>query len=197
MKPIPATNRLVPLLKAPATPEPRAFKFLLVYEDAETGCRATQIMNQLVEHNDGGSAPVLFRFESLRLKEIWDLAAQESRQVDVLIVSARDGGSIPTEVKSWITYWLGLKGGSPHLIVASFDSAAFQSTEAAATFFFLRSLAAWAEVELNILFGAGQPSELPTLLQVGGLASAPKQPGPAAQWRSHGERAGRHRGLNE
>src|SRR5947209_3790668 len=95
-----STARLA--LKPCAAEEEKALKFLLVYEDSGTGVRAREVMNQLVQgvHDEANSKPVMFRFELLRMKEIWELAANESQTVDVLVIAAHDGGSVPVEVKS-------------------------------------------------------------------------------------------------
>lgn len=160
-----STAHLAAAFFGPATDragELAAAKYLLVYEDSQTGLRARQLMSQIVEGSDGGmnTKPVLFRFELLRLREIWELAAQESQTVDVLVLSAHAGGSVPTEVKSWVTYWLGLKGGHPRKIIVSFDGASSQTSDDELTLAFFGSLAAWADVELTILYGEGPQTEL-------------------------------------
>lgn len=160
-----STTHLAAASFVPATDragEPAALKFLLVYEDSQTGLRARQLMSQLVKGRDGGmnSKPVLFRFDLLRMREIWELAAQESQTVDVLVLSAHAAGSVPTEVKSWVTYWLGLKGGHPYKVIVSFDAASQQTSDDELTVGFFGSLTAWADVELVILYGEGPLAEL-------------------------------------
>ena len=159
-----------------------ALKYLLVYEDSRTGLRARQIMNQLGE-GGGGMVykPVLFRFELLQRREIWELAAQESQTVDVLVLCAHEGGGVPMEVKSWVTYWLGLKGGRPRKVVVSFDAAVQPVSGAEQTLFFFRSLAAWADMELTVLFGEGPHAALNQALS-GVSARAEKEPAPLARF---------------
>ena len=177
-----------------------ALKFLLVYEDSETGLRAKKIMNRLVAPRADGmdSKPVLFRFELLSMREIWELAATESQAVNMLVLSAHSSISVPTEVKSWITYWLGLKGGLPRQVIASFDAGAHPTTDGDLTLFFLRSLAAWAHVELTTLFGedplveSNQP--LNRLLP---LTNQDRSKGPSFLAQDRTAHARRRWGLNE
>ena len=82
------------------------FNILIAYEDFETGKRAKQTYDLLVENvgKDCGFTNQIWKFDVLSIPKLREVAGQDAKMSDIIIISSH-GRHLPLQVKAWIESW--------------------------------------------------------------------------------------------
>jgi hypothetical protein len=98
---------------------------LAAFEDSSTGTRVKDFCKSL--SRDLGSrcriTEHVWLFNTFRLRELQEIAAEEASASDLIVIAAHRAGSLPDEVTSWIDLWLRQEVKHPGVLVALLDSA--------------------------------------------------------------------------
>ena len=115
--------------------EAKRLALLATLEDSVTGMRVKEFCQGL-SSNLGQHCQVIehvWLFNTLRPRELQEIAAEEASAADLIIISVHQSESLPDEVKSWIDLWLGRKRARHAVLLALLDPAsegASRATEA-------------------------------------------------------------------
>src|SRR6476660_6639868 len=103
----PSANYYPPFGSAEKDAEP-IFNVVIAYEDFETGKQAKRTFDVLVEQldNDCRFTNQMWKFDVLNIPKLREMAAKDAAAADIVIVSCRARGELPSEVKAWIELWL-------------------------------------------------------------------------------------------
>jgi hypothetical protein len=96
---------------------------LATFEDSITGTRVKSF-RQGISRGLGTDCRIVERvwlFNTLRLQELREIAAEEASASDLIIIAAHQSESLPDEVKSWIDLWLRPKVRHPAVLLALLD----------------------------------------------------------------------------
>jgi hypothetical protein len=96
---------------------------LAAFEDSATGTRVKEFCQGL-SRDLGSDCRVIehvWLFNTLRLRELQEIAAEEASASDLVIISAHRAGSLPEEVKGWIDLWLRQRARHPAVLLALLD----------------------------------------------------------------------------
>ena len=69
---------------------------------------------QLIEH--------VWLFNTFRLRELQEIAAEEASASDLVIISTYRAGTLPDEVKGWIDLWLQQRASQPAILLTLLDT---------------------------------------------------------------------------
>jgi hypothetical protein len=96
---------------------------LAAFEDSATGTRVKEFCEGLSRDMGSGCRIVehVWVFNTFRLRELQEIAAEEASASDLIIISVHQAGSLPDEVKSWIDLWLRPGARHPAVLVALLD----------------------------------------------------------------------------
>ena len=97
---------------------------LAAFEDSVTGMRVKDFCHDL-SRNLGQQCEIVqhvWLFNTLRLRELQEIAAEEASACDLVIISVHQAEDLPDEVKSWIELWLKHKGGNHAVLLALLDA---------------------------------------------------------------------------
>ncbi len=140
-------------------------KCLVFCQDDCTGLRARTILRELVPGGSpAGFDPVEMRFNLMDSWGLWQMTLEENRHSAVVVISAHDAGSVPGEIISTLTYWVGLAEDRPQWVIVAFDSVAKPLAALDPNFEFLQTLAEKMQVEMRILHGEGPHAALAPLM---------------------------------
>jgi hypothetical protein len=98
---------------------------LAAFEDSVTGMRVKDFCQDL-SRNLGRQCQIIehvWLFNTLRLRELQEIAAEEASASDLVIISVREAEDLPDDVKSWIEQWLKHKGDNHAVLLALLDAA--------------------------------------------------------------------------
>jgi hypothetical protein len=97
--------------------------FLATFEDSITGTRVKEFRQgftrdlgtdcHIVEH--------VWLFNTLRLRELREIAAEEAAASDLIIISAHRTEALPDEVRGWIDLWVRPIAQHPAVLLALLD----------------------------------------------------------------------------
>ena len=97
---------------------------LAAFEDSTTGMRVKEFCQrlsrelgsdcQLIEH--------VWLFNTFRLRELQEIAAEEASASDLVIISTYRAGTLPDEVKGWIDLWLQQRASQPAILLTLLDT---------------------------------------------------------------------------
>ena len=100
-----------------------AFKILVLHEDTLTGVRATSVLERLTDQLEVVSAikSKVWKFDSLSHPELWEQAAVQAGEADMVVVSACGNHLLPPCVRSLIEDALSCRYGRKAAVVALLD----------------------------------------------------------------------------
>jgi hypothetical protein len=96
---------------------------LATFEDAAT-CTRVKEFCQSLSRDLGPDCEIIqhvWLFNTLRVPELQEIAAEEASVADLIIISVHPAQSLPDEVKSWIELWLRQKGTRRAVLLALLD----------------------------------------------------------------------------
>ncbi len=96
-----------------------AINIVIAYEDIADGRRAMQTYNGLVGEvgRDGEFGYELWKFEALQSPQLREVAAQQAREANMIIVATRSR-TLPRSVRNWIEAWVRTGSNRPRALVA-------------------------------------------------------------------------------
>jgi hypothetical protein len=97
--------------------------FLAIFEDSITGTRVKEFRQSLSRDLGGGCRIVehVWLFNTLRLRELREIAAEEAAGSDLIIISAHRSDALPDEVRDWIELWVRPILRHPAVLLALLD----------------------------------------------------------------------------
>jgi hypothetical protein len=130
-----------------------SFNVVIAYEDFSTGTHALNVCNRIFP---GCSKPPSFsthnvwRFDLLEIAKFRDLAATKAANADMIIISARAPGELPTAVKRWIELWAKKRKNEPGALVVLLAGAKKRGTADLRAEAYLQDCAARAGMDIFI-----------------------------------------------
>jgi hypothetical protein len=106
-----------------ANDEDSHLNVLVAYEDFAAGTRAMAMLKR-VGNQCGRQARLIhtmWRFDVLSDASYFELAVSEALAADIIVISAREGKSLPQRIREWISHWLLMKIRRPVALVATLD----------------------------------------------------------------------------
>jgi hypothetical protein len=101
----------------------RRLSLLATFEDSSSGTRVKEFCQSLIQ--ELGSQCRVFEhvwlFSTLRMRELRQIAAEEARASDLIIVSVQRSDELPGEVKDWIELWIRQNLKQPVVLLALLD----------------------------------------------------------------------------
>ena len=87
--------------------EAHRMALLAAFEDSTTGTRVREFCKGLARDlgSDCRITEHVWLFNTLRLRELQEIAAEEASASDLIIISIHQSGTVPDEVKAWIDLW--------------------------------------------------------------------------------------------
>ena len=134
--------------------EAHQMSLLAAFEDSTTCTRVKEFCLGL-SRDLGSDCRIIehvWLFNTLRLRELQEIAAEEASASDLVIISTHQAGSLPDEVKGWIDLWLQQRARHPAILVALLDPDYEGSSSAVETY--LRKVASQGGMEF--LVGSGE-----------------------------------------
>src|SRR5881296_1826181 len=109
----------------------RTLNIITFFEDVATGKRGKQVYDYLASHlgEEFEFNHQVWKLDVLATPSLRELAAKDTADADIVIVSARGDRDLAPEVKSWLDVWVGQRG-TPIALVALFDPEFKQSDTA-------------------------------------------------------------------
>ena len=138
--------------------EAHQMALLAAFEDSTT-CTRVKEFCQGLSRDLGADCRIIehvWLFNTLRLRELQEIAAEEASASDLVIISTHQAGSLPNEVKGWIDLWLQQRARHPAILVALLDPDYEGSSSAVETY--LQKVASRAGMEF--LVGSGEVAEV-------------------------------------
>jgi hypothetical protein len=125
------------------------FQALVLYEDFAAGRRATDTCNLLMTKlgDEFELRCSMWKFDVLRNPKFNQVAAAEATEADTIIVAVHGASPLPDEVTSWVDAWLPRRGDHPAALIALVDSAFHRGDLSSATYDYLQSVAAAANMD--------------------------------------------------
>ena len=99
--------------------------FLAIFEDSITGTRVKEF-RQSLSRDLGRECRIVehvWLFNTLRLRELREIAAEEAAGSDLIIISAHRTEALPNEVLDWIELWVRPILRHPAVLLALLDPA--------------------------------------------------------------------------
>jgi hypothetical protein len=95
-----------------------ALNVVIAYEDLETGKRAIKTYEYLVGQlsDECLFSNQMWKFDVLSVPKLKEIAAKDAAAADLIIISAHEGKSLPSEVKAWMEVWLSYKSQASALV---------------------------------------------------------------------------------
>jgi hypothetical protein len=100
----------------------RTLNIITFFEDVATGKRGKQVYDYLASHlgDEFEFNHQVWKLDVLATPSLRELAAKDTADADIVIVSVRGDREFAPEVKSWLDVWVGNRG-TPLALVALFD----------------------------------------------------------------------------
>jgi hypothetical protein len=138
-------------------------KVLMMYEDLAAGNRAMRVFDSLMQHcgKEISFHTDMWKFDTLRCASISELAAQDARNADIIIISAHGSEELPEELKSWFGHWTNPRSVHPTALVALLDHAAGFLPEFDPAQKYLEQIARQAGMDFVSMFIEQDDNELP------------------------------------
>ena len=105
--------------------EAHRLAFLATFEDSITSTRVKEF-RQGLSRDLGASCRIIehvWVFNTFRLRELREIAAEEAAASDLIIISARRTEVLPDEVRNWIELWVRPIAQHPAVLLALLDPA--------------------------------------------------------------------------
>jgi hypothetical protein len=105
--------------------EAKQLALLATFEDSAT-CTRVKEYCQGLSRDLGQECKIMqhvWVFNTLRVRELQEIAAEEASVADLIIISVHQAESLPDEVKDWIDLWLRQKGTHRAVLLALLDPA--------------------------------------------------------------------------
>ena len=109
------TLNLMQIIPSPQKPdEPKyhlearpVFAVLIIYEDFAAGKHAKETYDYLASQlgHDFEFENLMWKFEVLGNPKMKEMALEDAREADLIIISTHGIGELPEEVKSWVDLW--------------------------------------------------------------------------------------------
>ncbi len=127
-----------------------ALNVLLMYEDAETGLRATLSLAAVHRQAsmEAGFRVKLWRCDMLRTPRLREQAARDAAAADVIIVSLHGLESLTAEFSVWLNQWLGRRRAQECALGVLLDESAAPQAETQPVVAYFKAVARAAGVEL-------------------------------------------------
>jgi len=96
---------------------------LVAYEDFAAAIRAMAMLKR-VGNQCGQQArliPLIWRFDVLADDSYFELAVGDALAADIIVISAREGKTLPQKIREWIAHWLLVEDRRPPALVATLD----------------------------------------------------------------------------
>jgi hypothetical protein len=141
---------------------------LLVYEDAGTGLRAKQALDQTMLRLavDTDVHVNAWRFELLREPALHQQAVNEAAEAEIVFFSAHGSEELPATVSLWFQHWLARRGGEPCALVVSLDTRERETPTANQMVVELSGMARRAGVDVFLHLEEAQVERVPALEEV-------------------------------
>jgi hypothetical protein len=96
---------------------------LAAFEDSITGAWVKEFCQGLSRDlgSDCRIVEHVWLFNTLRLRELREIAAEEASASDLVIISTHQSGSVPDEVRNWIDLWLQHRKRHQAILLALLD----------------------------------------------------------------------------
>jgi hypothetical protein len=97
--------------------------FLAIFEDSITGTRVKEF-RQSLSRDLGRECRIVehvWLFNTLRLRELREIAAEEAAGSDLIIIAAHRTDALPNEVRDWIELWVRPILRHPAVLLALLD----------------------------------------------------------------------------
>jgi hypothetical protein len=132
---------------------------LVVHEDFGTGLRARRALDQTAQlfAVEADLKVNLWDFGLLREPALYEQAAHEAAEADIVFVSAHGQDELPVSLKLWVQQWLAREGRGPSALVMSLDADAGDSPSVIQMLEALHSAARLAGVDFILHWGESQP----------------------------------------
>jgi hypothetical protein len=97
--------------------------FLATFEDSITGTRVKEFRQNLSRDlgEDCRIVEHVWLFNTLRLRELQEIAAEEAAASDLIVISAHRTEALPDEVRGWIDLWVQPIARHPAVLLALLD----------------------------------------------------------------------------
>jgi hypothetical protein len=97
--------------------------FLATFEDSITGTRVKEFRQGLTRDLGADCRIVehVWLFNTLRLRELQEIAADEAAASDLIVISAHRSEALPDEVRDWIEMWVRRIARHPAVLLALLD----------------------------------------------------------------------------
>jgi hypothetical protein len=139
-----------------------AFNVVIAYEDFETGKRAKETCDFIVEHlgRDCRFANQMWNFHVLNIPQVRQAAVQDALQADLIVLASHGARELPRGVQDWLEAWLAA-GARPLALVGLFDGCAAAAEKLRALRAGLARVARRARCEFFADPGHWPPATLP------------------------------------
>ena len=97
--------------------------FLATFEDSITGTRVKEF-RQSLSRDLGADCRIVehvWVFNTFRLRELQEIAAEEAAASDLIVISAHRSVALPKEVRDWIELWVRPIAQHPAVLLALLD----------------------------------------------------------------------------
>jgi len=107
----------------PIWKELKHFAVSAVCEDSSTGARVNEFCQSLSRYLEPNCkiTKELWLLSELRTPQLRSIAAAETAQADLVVISIHHAENLPEGVKSWIDLWLGQRRNQAGVLLALFD----------------------------------------------------------------------------
>ena len=104
----------------------------LLYEDTQTGLRARQLCERIVDCFDleADFNVRLFRFDLLEDRLLFEVVLKEAQSAVILLVAAQGSGPLPETVLAWVRRWMACDNDEPRAMVVFLEDASEGSAAA-------------------------------------------------------------------
>ena len=136
--------------------ETKSLALLAAFEDSGTCTRIKEFCQSLARELGPECKIVqhVWLFNTFRMQELREIAAEEASLADLVIISAHEAESLADEVRSWIDLWLEQKGGRRAVLLALLDPV-YDGKAAGSIRAYLQEVARRGEMEFLVETGEG------------------------------------------
>lgn len=152
-------NRSKNVMKKPGPNGVMTLDVVLMHEDLPACLRGKQALEQLAGELglETEFCLHLWRFDLMQEHALRNLAVEDARQANIVVLALRHGTELPGPVRTWVQHWLECRSPVPCAIVVSLDSEAQGLATPHPAMQFLRDVSGPAGVDLFQHYGATLP----------------------------------------